>query len=230
METGFKDWNIEQCIGEGAFGKVYKIVRKDFGHTYEAALKVIEIPRNQTELRSVCNQGMSKEEVKEYFKSIVENIVKEFALMSKIKGNSNIVSYEDHAVVEKPDGLGWTIYIRMELLTPLYEYAKNVKMTVRDVVQMGIDLCKALEICQKYHIIHRDIKPENIFVSDVGTYKLGDFGIARILERDILSVDFEQLIDSRLGETAKNVVKPIWNYVDASVKVLSTLMIHLSRE
>lgn len=31
------------------------------------------------------------------------------------------------------------------------------------------------------------------------------FQIARILNRDILSVDFEQLIDSRLGETAKNV-------------------------
>ena len=28
METGFKDWKMEQCIGEGAFGKVYKIVRK----------------------------------------------------------------------------------------------------------------------------------------------------------------------------------------------------------
>lgn len=183
METGFKDWEMEQCIGEGAFGKVYKIVRTDFGHTYEAALKVIEIPHNQAEFCSFCNQGMSEEEGKEYFKSIVENIVKEFVLMSKLKGNSNIVSYEDHAVVEKPDGFGWTIYIRMELLTPLYKYAENVNLTVRDVVQIGIDLCKALEVCEKYHIIHRDIKPENIFVSDVGTYKLGDFGIARVLER-----------------------------------------------
>ena len=31
------------------------------------------------------------------------------------------------------------------------------------------------------------------------------YQIARILNRDILSVDFEQLVDSRLGETAKNV-------------------------
>ena len=184
METGFKDWNIEKCIGEGAFGKVYKIVRKDFGHTYEAALKVIEIPRNQAEYEAVCNHGMSKEEVREYFKSMVEHIVEEFALMAKVKGNSNIVSYEDHAVMEKTDEFGWTIYIRMELLTPLYEHVKKEKMTVRDVVQMGMDLCKALEVCQKYHIIHRDIKPENIFVSDVGTYKLGDFGIARVLERN----------------------------------------------
>lgn len=33
------------------------------------------------------------------------------------------------------------------------------------------------------------------------------YQIARILGRDILSVDFEQLVDSRLGETAKNVAK-----------------------
>ena len=31
------------------------------------------------------------------------------------------------------------------------------------------------------------------------------YQIARLLNRDILSVDFEQLVDSRLGETAKNV-------------------------
>ena len=43
MEKNFKEWEIEACIGEGAFGKVYKIVREEFGHTYDAALKVIEV-------------------------------------------------------------------------------------------------------------------------------------------------------------------------------------------
>lgn len=183
MDSGFKDWTIEKCIGEGAFGKVYKIVREDFGHIYEAALKVLEIPHNQAEADALLNEGFSQLEMDEYFYSMVEDIVDEFTLMSKLKGNSNIVSYEDHAVVKKEDGYGWRIYIRMELLTGIFTQAKSVDFTNKDVLQLGIDICKALEVCQKYHIIHRDIKPENIFISDVGTYKLGDFGIARELEK-----------------------------------------------
>lgn len=183
MESVFKEWKIQECIGEGAFGKVYKIVREEFGHTYEAALKVIEIPHNQAEYNSIKNETMDQTEVDDYFKSMIEDIIKEFTLMSKLKGNSNIVSYEDHAVVKKTDGYGWTIYIRMELLTSLFQHAKSVSMTNYDVLQLGIDVCKALEVCQNYHIIHRDIKPDNIFISDIGTYKLGDFGIARELEK-----------------------------------------------
>ena len=44
-------------------------------------------------------------------------------------------------------------------------------------------MCRALELCQKYNIIHRDIKPENIFISDSGDFKLGDFGIAKEVEK-----------------------------------------------
>jgi hypothetical protein len=51
------------------------------------------------------------------------------------------------------------------------------------IIKLGIDICKALEVCQKHNIIHRDIKPENIFVSDMGDFKLGDFGIARQIEK-----------------------------------------------
>ena len=143
----------------------------------------MEIPQSQAELDALQNEGLSEQEIEEYYRSMVEDIVEEFTLMSKLKGNSNIVSYEDHQVVKKQDGFGWIIYIRMELLTGLFSHAKNIELTNHDVIQLGIDICKALEVCKQYHIIHRDIKPENIFISNVGTYKLGDFGIARELEK-----------------------------------------------
>lgn len=183
IENIWNDWKVEKLIGEGSFGKVYKIVREDFGHEYVAALKVIHIPQSPAELEIIRNEGMTEESVTTYFKSMVEDIVEEFVLMSKLKGNSNIVSYEDHAVVSKKDGFGWEIFIRMELLIPLFDYLKNHTLTQKDVIQMGIDICQALEACQNYKIIHRDIKPENIFVSDLGKFKLGDFGIARQLEK-----------------------------------------------
>ena len=72
---------------------------------------------------------------------------------------------------------------RMELLHPLLPYVYQHPMARRDIIKLGIDICKALELCQRYNIIHRDIKPENIFISDNGDYKLGDFGIARTIER-----------------------------------------------
>ena len=101
--------------------------------------------------------------------------------MSKLKGHSNIVSYEDHKMFPHEDGVGWDILIRMELLTPITSYLKqNHTFTRREVIQLGMDLCKALEICQRYNIIHRDIKPANIFISETEDFKLGDFGVARI--------------------------------------------------
>lgn len=179
----WKNWIIEEELGSGTFGTVYRVTRTEFGHTYESALKVIRIPQNQEDFNSMLNDGMSVEQAKEYYFGMVQDIVSEFALMSDLRGDSNIVSYEDHEVVEINGGQGWEIFIRMELLTPLYTYLRNNVFTVGDVVRLGIDMCKAIEVCEDNHIIHRDIKPDNIFISKRGLYKLGDFGIARQMEK-----------------------------------------------
>ena len=183
MENVFEKWKIEECIGEGAFGKVYRITREEFGHKYSSAMKVLHIPQSDAEVASVRNEGMTEANLTQYFESMVTNIIEEFTLMEKLKGNSYIVSCEDHEVIKRTERFGWDIYIRMELLTPLFKYVNEKGFSVLDVVHLGIDICRALEICQKYNIIHRDIKPENIFVSDVGDFKLGDFGIARELDK-----------------------------------------------
>lgn len=179
----FGNWTLDRKIGEGSFGQVYEASRTEFGETYKAAIKIITIPQSESEIKSARAEGMDDLSITTYFRSFVEEIVQEFALMSKLKGNSNIVSYEDHMVTEHKTGIGWDILIRMELLTPLLDYIQRHPLTRMDVIKLGIDLNKALELCQKYNIVHRDIKPENIFVSDAGDYKLGDFGIARTVEK-----------------------------------------------
>ncbi len=176
-------WNITRLLGEGSYGKVFEIERSEFGQTYRAALKVITVPQSSAEVRSVISEGMSVSQAEAYFHGIVEELMHEFSIMFKLKGTANIVSCEDLRVLEHPDGIGWDILIRMELLHPLLPYVYEHPMARRDIIRLGIDICKALELCQRYNIIHRDIKPENIFISDNRDYKLGDFGIARTIER-----------------------------------------------
>ena len=180
----FGNWTLTRKIGEGSFGKVFEAERSDFG-TYKAAIKIITIPQSQGEVKSARAEGMDDASVTAYFRGFMEEIVQEFELMSKLKGHSNVVSYEDHMVSQHSEGIGWDIIIRMELLTPMLDYVQHHAFTRRDVMQLGIDMCRALELCQKYNIVHRDIKPENIFVSELGNYKLGDFGIARTVEKTI---------------------------------------------
>lgn len=179
------EWKIIEKIGEGSFGKVYKAQRTVNGKIFYSAIKIITIPSSQSELNSIRSENGNDQSAREYFKNLMEECVQEVSTMEYFRGNSHVVSVEDYKVVEYLDDIGWDIYIRMEYLTSFLEYCAGKQLKEEDVLQMGIDLCKALEYCQKLNIIHRDIKPENIFISRFGEFKLGDFGIARELERSM---------------------------------------------
>ena len=176
-------WYVDSLIGEGSFGKVYKVRREEFGKTYYSAVKVMTIPQNDADLRQVKGEGMNEASLRSYFHAFVMDIVQEIDLMSEFRGNSNIVSFEDHRVIEKTGRIGWDILIRMELLKSLTEHVTEKPLPQDEVIKLGIHICRALELCAVKNTIHRDIKPDNIFVSQFGDYKLGDFGIARQIER-----------------------------------------------
>lgn len=176
------EWKVEKQLGKGSFGVVYQAVRKDHNVESHAAIKVISIPTDESEIDSLRSEGIDMDSTRTYFQGIVNDFVSEIQLMESLKGVQNIVSVEDYKVVEKAGGLGWDIYIRMELLTPFNTYIRDRKLTEVEVIRLGTDICTALEICGKRNIIHRDIKPENIFINDFGNFKIGDFGIARKLE------------------------------------------------
>ena len=125
---------------------------------------------------------LSADATKTYLQEVVNDFANEIRLMESFKGFQNIVSVEDYKVVERNDRVGWDIYIRMELLTPLNTYISDKVLSEREVIELGCDICSALERCAQRNVIHRDIKPDNIFINEFGDYKLGDFGIARKLE------------------------------------------------
>lgn len=181
--SAWPEWKIVEKIGEGSFGKVYKAQRTERGKSFYSAIKIINIPGSQSELNSVRSETGNDHSAREYFQNLVEECIQEISTMEYFRGNSYIVSVEDFKVMEYLDAIGWEISIRMEYLTSFMDYCAEKQLTEKEVIQLGLDLSKALEYCRKLKIIHRDIKPENIFVSRFGDFKLGDFGIARELER-----------------------------------------------
>ena len=178
------NWQIIKEIGHGAFGHVYEIQKTEFGITVRSALKVIQIPTSEREVEEVLSDGMDEHSVTPYFHGIVEDFVREIAVMTDLSGNTNIIGYQDHKVIEHTDRIGWDILIRMELLESLVSYQlREGTFSEEQIISLGIDIARALSICHKKGIVHRDIKPGNIFVNTAGDFKLGDFGVARALEK-----------------------------------------------
>ena len=178
----FQDWETGEAIGHGSFGTVYEIKKQDaLGYSERAAMKHISIPQSDSDIEMLQSEGQDEESITETFKEQAREIINEYKLMKKLNDCPNIVSCDDYKAVQHDNDLGWDIFIKMELLTPLVKLLNGQILSEEQIRQLGIDLCNALIYCHNKNIIHRDIKPQNIFISADGIFKLGDFGIARII-------------------------------------------------
>ncbi|MBT4012753.1 MAG: serine/threonine protein kinase [Planctomycetaceae bacterium] len=85
-----------------------------------------------------------------------------------------------------------TLFYSMELVDgpSLFETLKSDgPVAWRDVVRMTIEICHALKHAHDRGVIHRDLKPSNLIVSQSGSVKLVDFGIARLFGSAQLTAD-----------------------------------------
>jgi serine/threonine protein kinase len=202
-------WYIDSLIGEGSYGKVYKIYREELGKTHYSAVKFISIPQKQSEIQRLKVEGLDDESIRAFFHKTLITLNKEIDLMSEFRGNSHIVSFEDYQIIKRSSlenpgitgssagspelanresqtcDFGWDILIRMELLKSLSSRIAEKPLTHPEILKLGIHISRALELCALKNIVHRDIKPENIFISQYNEFKLGDFGVSRQIDSTI---------------------------------------------
>lgn len=174
---------IEQ-LGAGAFGTVYKVVKKNAAGEYVRALKHITIP-TEKQYNSVLNSmGGDISKADNYFSQMLNNIVSEIKILNELSesGVRNVVRYYENDIIVTESPRRYDIFILMEYLTPLEDFIKNTDFTVHNVVKLGLDILNGLICCHQNGVIHRDIKDDNIFVTDKGEFKIGDFGVSKVLK------------------------------------------------
>ena len=157
-------WVIEDLLGEGGMGAVFR--------------------GKQTRLNRPVAIKVLKPELAQNAK-LVSRFMREARVLSTLR-HPHIVTMLDFGRDEETGAL----YLVMELLEgePLDEWmSRREELTLQNVVDITMQVARALDEAHGQGMVHRDLKPPNIFVSPVADgvhVKVLDFGIAKVAEED----------------------------------------------
>lgn len=160
-------YRIVEFIGEGGTGTVYRAVSDDAGYERSLAIKILK-------------RGMDSGTVLRRFRD-------ETRILARLD-HPNIARFHEAGIAQ--DGRP---YLVMEFLegTPIHHYCREHQLSVREMVELFIPVCAAVEFSHRNLIIHRDLKASNILVTAAGVPKLLDFGIAKLMDRSITGPEAE---------------------------------------
>jgi tRNA A-37 threonylcarbamoyl transferase component Bud32/tetratricopeptide (TPR) repeat protein len=153
-------YRIVGVLGSGGMGDVFKAVRDDDQYRAEVAIKLM-----RADVRSSLTEQRFRTE-----RQILAGL-----------DHRNIARLLDGGTADH--GMP---YVVMELVTgePIDRFCEAQKLSVRDRVQLFLQVCAAVSYAHQHLVVHRDLKPNNILVTADGSVKLLDFGIAKLLEAD----------------------------------------------
>jgi eukaryotic-like serine/threonine-protein kinase len=148
---------LEELLGHGGMGEVYRGRRKDeFEQTVAVKL-----------LRNASAQGI-----------FARRFVRERHALARLN-HPHIAGLIDGGVTD--DGAPW---LAMEFVdgTDLLSYCRSHQLSTRKVVRLMVQVADAVQFAHQQLIVHRDLKPGNIMVRSDGHPVLLDFGIAKLIE------------------------------------------------
>uniref|UniRef100_A0A8C5R5E7 Serine/threonine-protein kinase Nek4 n=1 Tax=Leptobrachium leishanense TaxID=445787 RepID=A0A8C5R5E7_9ANUR len=154
-----REYTFIRSVGKGSYGEVSLVRHRGDGRQFVVKkLNLQNAPRRE---RKAAEQ--------------------EAQLLSQLK-HPNIVAYKESW--EGDDGL---LYIVMGYCEggDLYRKLKDQKgklLPEDQVVDWFIQIAMAMQYLHDRHIMHRDLKTQNIFLTRSNIIKVGDLGIARVLE------------------------------------------------
>ncbi len=159
----FGPFTIDKELGSGAMGTVYR-------GRYTKTGQVMAI--------KIMAPGVGSTNA-----SAADRFEREIAILKQLN-HPNIVRFYGAGKQQKMR------YFAMELIEGESldkVMSRRGRMTWEEVVELGKQLCSALQHAHELGIIHRDLKPSNIMVLKDGTLKLTDFGIAKDIDLEGLT-------------------------------------------
>lgn len=150
-------WAIEDLIGIGGMGAVFRGRRADGAFDAEVAIKFIRDSVIDPVLR--------------------DRFLRERQILATLD-HPNIARLLDGGVTEHGQP-----YLVMELVkgASLIEYCDNCRAPIDVRLQLFEQACQAVQHAHGHLIVHRDLKPSNILVDPTGRPRLLDFGVSSIL-------------------------------------------------
>jgi serine/threonine protein kinase/tetratricopeptide (TPR) repeat protein len=155
-------YRLTKAIGKGGMGAVYLAERADGEFDQRVAIKLIK-------------RGMDSD-------FVVRRFRRERRILAAFD-HPNIARLLDGGTTET--GHPYFVMEYIEGLT-LFDYCDSKEMGLAERLELFQKICSALEYAHEMQIVHRDIKPGNILINRTETPKLLDFGIAKILDPDLI--------------------------------------------
>jgi serine/threonine protein kinase/tetratricopeptide (TPR) repeat protein len=96
--------------------------------------------------------------------------------------HKNIITIHDLGEHEGQPYLAMEYLIGQDLAARMLD---PQRMSLRRKLEVASEICEGLAFAHAHGVVHRDIKPGNIFITDTGTVKIVDFGLARLVTSEL---------------------------------------------